>query len=270
MGSRDRELLLRADPYPPPDVPKQPMGTDMKEFNQLRSYDSFACEDSLLQRADTGGHSSDGSVPDDTSTDSRPQKDAVEVDLTVEERGDAGGSSICMVNREMPHECNQDNTKYAAPVVYCSRCGAPNEAAARFCVRCGNPLATIVAQSSDSTISQGAQRQSSYKPPTPYGSSVETESSSQYGNRGAGALVCGILSIVLSFFFLSIVGLILGIIGAVMSSTAKKAGIRNGITTGAMVTSIIGLVLSVIGLVGCTVAGGAALNYGLANIGLFL
>lgn len=67
-----------------------------------------------------------------------------------------------------------------------------------------------------------------------------------------GSLVCGIISIILSFFSVSsIVGLILGIVGLILASSSKKAGYTEGLRTGGFVVSLIGVILSAIFFVSC-------------------
>lgn len=67
-----------------------------------------------------------------------------------------------------------------------------------------------------------------------------------------GSLVCGILSIVFSFFSISsIIGLILGIVGLVLANDSKKAGYNDGLRTGGFVVSLIGVILSSIFFVSC-------------------
>ena len=71
-------------------------------------------------------------------------------------------------------------------------------------------------------------------------------------NAAIGSLVCGIISIILSFFSISsIVGLILGIVGLVLASNSKKAGFNEGLRTGGFVVSLIGVILSAIFFVSC-------------------
>ncbi len=72
-----------------------------------------------------------------------------------------------------------------------------------------------------------------------------------------GSLVCGIIAVVLAFFgYGAIVSLILGIVGLVMASKAKKEGFSGGLRTAGFVLSIIGLVFGAIGLIGCVACAG--------------
>ncbi len=66
---------------------------------------------------------------------------------------------------------------------------------------------------------------------------------------GIASLVLGILSLV---FFGGWIGIILAIIGLVLSVTAKNHGYVNGIQKAGFVLSIVGLVLDCIFFVACT------------------
>jgi len=80
-------------------------------------------------------------------------------------------------------------------------------------------------------------------------------------NAALGGLVCGILSVVLGGFLgtlivTPIIGLVLGIVGLVMSSNAKKQGFNGGLNTAGLVLSIIGVVYSAITFISCTICAG--------------
>ena len=67
-----------------------------------------------------------------------------------------------------------------------------------------------------------------------------------------GSLVCGIISIILSFFSVSsIVGLILGIVGLILASSSKKAGYNEGLRTAGFVVSLIGTIFGALIFVSC-------------------
>ncbi len=74
-----------------------------------------------------------------------------------------------------------------------------------------------------------------------------------------GSLVCGIIACVLACFssaiFPSIIAIVLGIVGIVLSANAKKAGFNEGIRTAGFVLSLIGLILGAILLVCCIACG---------------
>lgn len=72
-----------------------------------------------------------------------------------------------------------------------------------------------------------------------------------------GSLVCGILSIVFWFFgFTAFLSLVLGIVGLILASNAKKAGFENGLRTAGFVTSIIGTVFGALIFVSCVACAG--------------
>ena len=76
----------------------------------------------------------------------------------------------------------------------------------------------------------------------------------QQPGQGAAvvSLVCGIIAVVLAFFgYSAILSLILGIVGLVQASKAKKEGFSGGQRTAGFVLSVIGLVFGAIDLVEC-------------------
>ncbi len=80
-----------------------------------------------------------------------------------------------------------------------------------------------------------------------------------------GALVCGIISCVLAWFYMvNIVALILGIVGLVLAvngrKLAKAANAPTGIGTAGLVLAIIGTSLAGIGFLSCTVCVACAAN----------
>ena len=66
-----------------------------------------------------------------------------------------------------------------------------------------------------------------------------------------GALVLGIVGLVVALFINSPIGLVAGIIGLVMASKAKKEGFSGGIQTAGFVLSILAVVFGALGLVAC-------------------
>ncbi|MCD8331939.1 MAG: hypothetical protein LUB63_05350 [Oscillospiraceae bacterium] len=67
-----------------------------------------------------------------------------------------------------------------------------------------------------------------------------------------GSLVCGIISVVIAWFgWGAIAGIVVGIIGLVMATNAKKAGFDSGMRTAGFVLSLIGLILSAVVFVSC-------------------
>lgn len=76
-------------------------------------------------------------------------------------------------------------------------------------------------------------------------------------NAAIGSLVCGIVSIVFWFFGItSILSLILGIVGLVLASNAKKAGFEGSLRTAGFVLSIIGTVFGALIFVSCIACAG--------------
>ena len=74
-------------------------------------------------------------------------------------------------------------------------------------------------------------------------------------------LVLGICSIGFGLFFWWL-GLILGIIGVVLASMAKKEAPQNGMATGGFVCSIIGIALNLVYFVACAACLGAIGAFG--------
>ncbi len=80
-----------------------------------------------------------------------------------------------------------------------------------------------------------------------------------------GSLVCGIISVVIAWFgWGAIAGIVVGIIGLVLATNAKKAGFDGGMRTAGFVLSLIGLILSAVVFVSCVACVGAYSCVGLA------
>lgn len=85
------------------------------------------------------------------------------------------------------------------------------------------------------------------------------ENNGKLPGQGAatGSLVCGIIAVVCWFFGITTIGsLILGIIGLVLASKAKKEGYVGGMRTAGFVLSLIGVIVGAIVLIACVVLGG--------------
>lgn len=72
-----------------------------------------------------------------------------------------------------------------------------------------------------------------------------------------GSLVCGIVSLIFSLvlggmIFPPLVGLILGIIGLVLASNARKAGYDEGLRTAGFVVSLLGTIFGGLVFASCT------------------
>lgn len=94
--------------------------------------------------------------------------------------------------------------------------------------------------------------QNNYTPQTQGGGNVP--------GKGAaiGSLVCGIVSIVFWFFgATAIVSVILGVVGLILASNAKKAGFTGGMQTAGFVTSLLGLIFGALVFVACVACAGA-------------
>lgn len=76
--------------------------------------------------------------------------------------------------------------------------------------------------------------------------------------KAVASLVLGIVAVVFWFFgTLSIISIICGIVGIILSSSAKKSGFVGGICTAGLVLSIIGLVGGAVSFVACVACAGA-------------
>ena len=99
-----------------------------------------------------------------------------------------------------------------------------------------------------------------------------------YGKgKATGSLVCGIISLALAiclgwlYGIGGLIGLILGIVGLVMASGAKKEGFVGGTQTAGFVLSLLGLIFGAIffaacgictgSIVGCAACGAASSGY---------
>ena len=79
-----------------------------------------------------------------------------------------------------------------------------------------------------------------------------------------GSLVCGIIAVVCWFFgYTTIISLILGIIGLVMASKAKREGYTGGTRTAGFVLSLIGVIVGAIVLVSCVALAGVLVGAGM-------
>lgn len=73
-----------------------------------------------------------------------------------------------------------------------------------------------------------------------------------------GSLVCGIVAVVFWFFGVtSILSLILGVVGLILASSAKKAGFDGGIRTAGFVLSLLGVIFGAVIFVACVACAGA-------------
>ncbi|MBQ8540595.1 MAG: DUF4190 domain-containing protein [Clostridia bacterium] len=83
------------------------------------------------------------------------------------------------------------------------------------------------------------------------------------------SLVLGIVSVVLSVFGGSLIGLPVGIVGVIMGVLAKKKTPENGMATAGLVCSIIGTAVSglvFVACVGCASCYGTAINGAVSSL----
>jgi len=129
-------------------------------------------------------------------------------------------------------------------MIFCSNCNQQLDDNLKFCPACGkevNPDAPAVVV--ESTPEYQTYEQPNYQQPQqPYG---------VVPGKGAAtaALVLGIVAIV--FSYVALVGLVSGIVGLVMTSTAKKEGFVGGMATAGLICSIVGTILAALGTVAC-------------------
>ena len=76
-------------------------------------------------------------------------------------------------------------------------------------------------------------------------------------NAAIASMVCGIISIVFWFFGVTaFLSLVLGIVGLVLASNAKKAGYNDGLRTAGFVLSLIGTIFGALIFVSCVACAG--------------
>ncbi len=102
---------------------------------------------------------------------------------------------------------------------------------------------------------QGFDPNNSYQNNQPY---VDPNAPQPGKGAATASLVLGIISIVFWFFGMgAIVGLITGVIGLILASSAKKAGFVGGLRTAGFVCSLIGVIGSALIFVACVACVGA-------------
>ncbi len=123
--------------------------------------------------------------------------------------------------------------------MYCAKCGKEMDDNAKYCPACGADV------NADAAAPE----------PAPYvGSSSYAPDASQSSGVGVGAMVCGIIGLILCW--VPIVGLILSIVAVVLGSKGRKElpPDKRGMATAGFVMGIIGLVIAVIVLIGWVIA----------------
>ena len=84
--------------------------------------------------------------------------------------------------------------------------------------------------------------------------------------KAIASLVLGIIAVVFWFFgALSLISVVCGIIGIILSASAKKSGYTGGLATGGLVLSIIGLVGGAISFIACVACVGTLGAMGALN-----
>lgn len=107
--------------------------------------------------------------------------------------------------------------------MFCYRCGADIPDGARFCPKCGAEMKPGNSYSQQRNYYQGTKDDGH--------------------GYATGSLVCGIIGVVLWFFgYTSVVSIILGIVGIVLSGKSRDAGDDEGTRTAGAVLSVISLV----------------------------
>ncbi len=88
---------------------------------------------------------------------------------------------------------------------------------------------------------------------------METNGNVPGKGKATASLVLGIIAVVCWFFgYSSIVSVVVGLIGLILASSAKKEGFDGGIRTAGFVLSLIGLIGGGVVLVACVACAGAA------------
>lgn len=90
--------------------------------------------------------------------------------------------------------------------------------------------------------------------------SYQSDPNGSRPGKGAatGSLVCGIIGVVLWFFgWSSIVSVILGVVGLVLASNAKKAGFNEGLRTAGFVLSLLSLIFGGVIFIACVACVGS-------------
>lgn len=163
--------------------------------------------------------------------------------------------------------------------MYCKNCGTDVTEGTKFCPNCGKPVdqpqqagavqPQMPVQPQQAYIPEPPVNQNAQQAPQPmaysYAASESAQIAAENGGKGAnvGALLCGIIGLILSFIAgptFGVIGsgiaLVLCILGIIFGISAKKgsAGARG---TGGMVCGIIGAIFSALFCAGCALCGSA-------------
>ncbi len=119
---------------------------------------------------------------------------------------------------------------------FCTKCGAQNEDGLAFCSSCGNPL--------NGQVAGGVEK----KP---------------FNVLALIGMISGIIAVIWCWMsFLSIVGVIFGIAGVIMSGIARKNDPKNGMAIAGLICSIIAIVAGAIIFISCIACYGCAICNG--------
>lgn len=136
--------------------------------------------------------------------------------------------------------------------MYCAKCGKEMDGTARFCPACGAEASGVATQAAVQEPDTAANADALPEEPSGSGGAV-------------GALVCGIISLVLCWIpFVCIVGFALGIVAVVLGAKAKKNTSKNkkGMAATGFVLGIIALAVSAIMIIVSVVLVSVVGNYG--------
>ena len=127
--------------------------------------------------------------------------------------------------------------------MFCAKCGKEMDDNAKYCPSCGADT-TVQPVSSGQPVpsEQPSYQQASYSEP------AYTEQTAPSG-AGVGAMVCGIISLVL--FWVPIVGLVLGIIATILGGKGRQTlpPDKRGMSLAGFIMGIIGMAIGIIILV---------------------
>src|SRR5882762_137499 len=154
-------------------------------------------------------------------------------------------------------------------VVTCPRCGASNNATARFCSTCGTSLVTVPAPTLPPTgyAPPPAQQYYPYQYPANY---WEVARTNKINNTLTGMLLLVIGVLIAWIPFAGFIGGIIGFIGAILILTGREPfgadHVRN--TTLALIFFVVGIVVTIFGFF-YSLAYGISSGLGASVVGLF-
>lgn len=139
----------------------------------------------------------------------------------------------------------------------CSNCGAEISEGTQFCPKCGTPV----------KVQEGSGQQGSGRTPAESSNGVAEEPGH---GLAIGGLVCGIVGLVCCFIgYGCLIGIVLGIVGMVLASSAKKKGNAEGVRTAGFVLSLVAIIVGAIVLLSLVFAfavSGSIFHYALTHM----